>query len=210
MIDSLTRFLGPHPEAVATFLAGVAAFVVGIAAVIAAYRVGQRQTAIQTKQADILSRQLALQELTLKADLFERRYAVYAAVRDWLSFWEWERRLPAVVREPDQLPDQNEWDLRARFNRSIEESVFLFEPSVHGRLVRIRNDGHAWSRNKRMMDSPLGTTGRDDAFAADDGFIAEMEQHYRDLPDIFGRDMRLSDMISPDMVMKTEAGGSNP
>lgn len=183
---------------VATLIAGFLAFIVGVAAVLAAFLVGRRQAEILAKQTDIQERHLALQELSLKSDLFERRYQVYAAVRDWLAFWEWEHRLPADTREPDVTPDQKEWDLRARFNRAIEEAAFLFHPSVHQRLIAVRDHGRQWSRNRRKMDRPLGTPGREEAFANDDLLIAELEQDYRDLPKIFGVDMKLSDVRSPE------------
>lgn len=93
---------------VATIFAALLAFIVGIAAVVAAFLVGRRQAEILAKQPDIQERQRTLQELSLKADLFDRRYEVYAAVRDWLAFWEWHHRLPADVREPDATPDQAE------------------------------------------------------------------------------------------------------
>jgi hypothetical protein len=68
----------------------------GIGAVVAAIVVGLRQAGISDRQSRILERQVGLDELKLRSDLFDRRFAVYEATRKFVG------HIMAHASEPDQ------------------------------------------------------------------------------------------------------------
>jgi len=100
------------------FFGALATLVVGIAAVKGAYRVGKRQT-------DILDRQIALQEASLKADLFERRLATYEIAADFLLH----------LSDLGDTPVGE--DRINRFAVKMRESRFIFSAPVYPALDEI-------------------------------------------------------------------------
>ncbi len=96
-----------------------AALVTGLAAVIAAWRLGKRQTAIQDKQVE-------LQAQALKSDLFARRLENYETVRDFLN---------SILSKPHDIDSH----LQSRFFVALREARFLFSSNVYGRLDEIWN-----------------------------------------------------------------------
>lgn len=96
----------------------------GLLAVGAAYYVGKRQTKIAEDQKAIVSRQVDLEQLALRHDLFERRYDVYAAARNYLE------ELEFGIGQPNS-------DARVAFIKAIHESRFLFDSKVQTGLREI-------------------------------------------------------------------------
>ena len=114
----------------AALMGALASLIVGIVAVVFAYRVGIRQAGIAERQADILSRQVALEEASLKAELFERRLATYEIAADF-------------VLHLSDLGDSDEGKARfATYAMKMRESQFLFGPDVYAALVEIWEAGN--------------------------------------------------------------------
>lgn len=114
----------------ATLVGALASLIVGLVAVAFAYRVGIRQAGIAQRQADILSRQVALEEASLKAELFERRLATYEIAADF------------VIHLSD-LGESDEGKARfAHYAMKMRESQFLFGPDVYAALNEIWEAGN--------------------------------------------------------------------
>ncbi|MBA4163506.1 MAG: hypothetical protein C0510_02555 [Erythrobacter sp.] len=94
-----------------------ATLVTGVVAVAAAFVVGRRQLTIHEQQT-------RLQELELRSDLFDRRYAVYEKVRQFLLY----------IMQHAQYP---ELELEQSFLTAMGESKFLFGDKVQGALQEI-------------------------------------------------------------------------
>ncbi|HCQ52698.1 MAG TPA: hypothetical protein DIV82_00360 [Brevundimonas diminuta] len=128
----------------ATFLAGmsavIGALVVGLRQVeITAKQAGaaERQTEIQEKQAeilkaqtDILEGQLTLDRHRAKADLFDRRLAVYVASRDWLD---------ELLRTGNAPNGQ----IHVNFAAAMDRAVFLFPNAVSDHLHELYDESVA-------------------------------------------------------------------
>lgn len=114
----------------ATLVGAGVALVVGILAVIGAVRVGNKQVAIVAKQSEILDRQVALQEAGLRAELFDRRMAVYEAAIDFLHHLS-----DSINEEPGKGRLQT-------FVTKYRESQFLFGPEVHAAMNEIAEKGN--------------------------------------------------------------------
>lgn len=106
----------------------IATFTTGGLAVWAAYKVGRHQIKISQKQTEILAKQTEisdemrrLEALKIRSDIFDRRFAVYRAAREWLN----------VFSEPlERLPQgQRESYLKAR-----DEALFLFDRKVFEKM----------------------------------------------------------------------------
>lgn len=114
----------------ATLVGALASLIVGLVAVAFAYRVGIRQAGIAQRQADILSRQVALEEASLKAELFERRLGTYEIAADF------------VIHLSD-LGESDEGKARfAHYAMKMRESQFLFGPDVYAALNEIWEAGN--------------------------------------------------------------------
>jgi hypothetical protein len=123
----------------------------GTIAVVGATFVGIRQAEITKRQAgiaeaqnEILARQAEIEAQKLKADLFDRRFATFEAVVDFLLNVR-------AYGEDDCAPG------RVRFFSKLRESQFLFSPSVYNDLIEILNHANdlwyaaAMSRSKKSM-----------------------------------------------------------
>jgi hypothetical protein len=98
--------------------------VTGLAAVAAATFVGRRQTGIAAKQTTILDRQVALEELKLRSELFDRRFAIYEATHAFIS----------EASFGDNEVTRQTYD---RFKRATDQSIFLFDINIWQSLVEI-------------------------------------------------------------------------
>jgi len=74
-----------HPETLPFIIAwdAWATLAAGSAAVVGAYRIGLRQIATAERQSEIANRQVEQQRLQLRAELYDRRVAVYSAIREY-------------------------------------------------------------------------------------------------------------------------------
>ena len=106
-----------------------ATLVTGLAAVVAAFVLGRTQIAIQKKQTDI-------QEQTLQADLFERRYKVFQVAEQLLS------EINREAGDPSRETKRN-------FAIAMGEAKFLFGTQVYEAMDEI------W---RKMSDLHLAQT----------------------------------------------------
>lgn len=119
-------------EALATFSAG-------LAAVAGAIYVGRKQT-------DIQSRQVALEDLKIKSDLFDKRFATYEATADLLT------HVGQYMDDPHRVK-LGDWLLKYR------ESQFLFNQPVYNELTEILEKATAYKVNSLKMAANFAHTG---------------------------------------------------
>jgi hypothetical protein len=163
-----------------------AAILTGVLAVSAAWLVGRRQLAITSRQNDILDRQTELNELSVKHDLFDRRYAVYADVRDFLHF---------IVTSAG-YPDRNfedERELELKFHQAVSLSRFYFGDDVRNQLEAMRKKTAAYAMLKHEMDQ---TFARERHYGEgnpekEKELFDWVYQQLQGLPDLFGDALRL-------------------
>lgn len=142
----------------ATLMGAVATLIVGIVAVRYAYLVGikqariaQRQADILDRQADILDRQTALADISVKADLFERRLATYEIAADF-------------TLNLQDLGDTDEGAARiALFATKMRESQFLFSLPVYEALIEIWEAGNRLRTARAISISNYHAKQRNDA-----------------------------------------------
>jgi hypothetical protein len=163
-------------DAFATLAGGVMTLAAGAAAVGAAAVVGIRQERIASKQVDILARQVGLEEMTLRADLFDRRFRIYEATLDFLS--EIARRGDVAHHETDRA-----------FVEALNQSRLLFRPDVHAALKRIWDDYCQYGLVKRTMKANYERSGGDYGTAevqAEYDYTIKLGELLKDLPALFG------------------------
>lgn len=83
-----------------------------------------RQVDIASKQTTIMGQQASLQQLTLKADLYEKRLKVYTDVRDYAD---------TLSNAGKKIP----YETKNNFLISLESSKFLFNTDVYREVVSI-------------------------------------------------------------------------
>lgn len=115
-------------EALATLLAAVIA--VGGAAFVA------------TRQVSILRNQVELERLKLRADLFDRRMAVYETTVRWFR----------EIVAKDNVPTP---ELDREFIDATRRAVFLFRPEVSAKLNEWRDLGVDWETHRHSSDGAI-------------------------------------------------------
>jgi hypothetical protein len=161
-------------EAFATLLTGVSA--VG-----GAVWVGLKQTAISHRQTEILARQARIEELGLRSELFERRFAVYEATRRFLS---------EIVANDGRCSIETE----QAFEIALNESNFLFCDDVQARLKTMWKTANAFFRSKIAMKNAYDRTGSypQDVAEREHAQLTEISEAALDLPKLFGDELSLS------------------
>lgn len=103
-----------HPETLPFVISweAWATLAAGSAAVIGAYRIGLRQIATAERQTEIANRQVDQQRLQIRADLYDRRVAVYSAIREYAFRASTGNQVPA--------------DVQRSFFEALNGSRFLF------------------------------------------------------------------------------------
>lgn len=185
-------------EAFATLFAGVLAFVAGGGAIIGAVIVGKRQATILKEQADIQARQaqiagraLDIEELKVRTELFDDRFKVYQATREWLNFIVMYARLPGASGE-GVGPVEGERELNAQFFQQLDRARFLFRPSVYERLRRVVDEGWAIRLNQRKALRATDDEARGRFVDAEDAAFNNVRQAHSELSAIFGEELNLS------------------
>lgn len=112
----------------------------GTLAVGAAFLVGKRQIAISEKQAALLERQTRLEEISIRGELFDKRYTVFERARDYVMH---------VIHHAEVA----EGEVRNSFLMAMNESRFLFAPSVHSKLEEIWDEAGKLAVLKAEMRS---------------------------------------------------------
>jgi hypothetical protein len=152
----------------------------GLAAVAAAFTVGRRQVAIADRQSKILDRQVALDEMTLRSELFDRRFAIYERTRALLS---------AVLVHDAPAEDPV---VRA-FQVALNQSTFLFRPSVCAHLGVIWDRYCKYGAVKGMMDDNFRRTGQygNELIEVHTAHLLYFNETLQDLSEALGDEMRL-------------------
>lgn len=96
----------------------------GALAVGAAVLVGLRQAKIMAEQTAIANRQVELEVLKLRSDLFDRRVQVYESAHRWLG----------TILQTAAAP---EGDMRREYGRAMDRAKFLFRPQVYARMKEL-------------------------------------------------------------------------
>lgn len=183
------------PEGAATIWAALIALLGGVLALAGAWILGgrqlkilSRQTDIQTTQTDIATRMASLEELKLKSELFDDRYEVYRATREWVRFINSESRRP----RDDAAAIPGEADIINDFLREWDRSRFLFRPRVHVRLKELLTSSHLLSyvqtRQLSLLPDPDGRNFVDEEFA----LLGEFHRVSENMTDIFGDELFIS------------------
>lgn len=160
----------------------VATLVTGLTAGAAATIIGLKQMRIGEAQAEILKRQAEIAALSLKHDLFERRYEIYNGVRDFLL------DIIRYAAEPKR-------EVVSRFVISMEESRLHFRPEVHEGLRAIWERANAYFATRNAMEATfarLGNYGDGNPALSADQFAA-LERDLTGLVELFGDELRLAD-----------------
>lgn len=169
-------------QTIASFAGAFVTFVVGILAVKGAKAVGIKQAGITERQAEIMSRQVALEEASYKAGLFERRLAVFEAAQRYMG--------KVVVLGTDH---ENQEDLKS-FGRTFQESRFLFGPEVFIALDEIltKADESRFAQFKLRTDMHLLEDARTDLQHIIITVGDWMAERSRTLHEVFSSDLKLS------------------
>jgi hypothetical protein len=128
-------------EGAAMVWAAFIGFAGGLAALVGALIVGSRQIGIQERQTKVVEATLGLEELTVKAQLFEKRLAVYDAARAFVREIVVSNHVPGW----GSSNETRQVKLDADFREAMDRSRFLFRPSVSKNLAhiwRLANEFH--------------------------------------------------------------------
>lgn len=163
-------------EAFATLLTGVLA--VG-----AAVYIGRRQVAISDRQGRILEKQVGLDALKHRSDLFERRFEIYEASARFLG------AIVTHAAEPDR-------EIEMRFLSAMNASKFLFAPNVAADLKEIWKESCAFFATKSVMRANYDKTGSygEGMPAKELQQITSLNARLESLSELFGEELRLSDV----------------
>lgn len=159
----------------------------GFAAVAGAIVIGRRQLAINERQIVVAARQARAEELALRAELFDRRLAVYRAVKAYLRH--------AGSLRTDSLPDVEVWQ---KFAEEMEQAQFLFDGSTQQRLHEVATDAddllqaRQEARDARAAQAPDVIEKGNRALALN----RKLRDNVASLPALLGAEMNL--YISPE------------
>lgn len=156
-------------EATATIAAG-------ILAVLAAFVIGFRQAGIQ-------SRQVKLEELKIRSDLFDKRFAVYEATAYLLA-------------HINLHIDQTSQDLMTAWLRMLRQSQFLFSSHVHEELETILKYYNSYLLNGKELNASRNYPPSPIKYAALSGNQIEVMRWLSDrlvtVHEIFEADLKLT------------------
>ena len=158
-----------------------ATLVTGASAVGGAVWVGIRQSGISHRQTQILDRQVRLEELSLRADLFERRFVVYEATRKFLA---------EIVAHADKPTPEVERE----FVIALNESVFLFNGDVHIRIRGIWKTACEFFAGHTVLEAAnrRGATNPQDLLDREHKQLLELSDKLLNLAAEFGDELKLS------------------
>lgn len=146
----------------------IATVVTGVLAVGAA-------TFVASRQNEILDRQARLADFSLRNDLFDRRYTVYADVRDFLYHIVTQATYP-------------ERDLELKFYQAIGLSRFYFGEAVLNQLQALQRKAANWRLLRHEMDTTFTREGHygDGNPDKEHALFVSIIEQLENLPDLFG------------------------
>ena len=134
-------------EGAAVVWAALIGLIGAAGAIVGAVIVGLKQSEILAKQAAIAERVAGIEELKLKGDLFDARFNVYHATREWIRFIIGEARPPRA----GSGGVEGENDVLQTFLAEWDRSRFLFKPSVYELLRNLLTQSHQLHHHQRMQ-----------------------------------------------------------
>lgn len=179
-------------EAFATLLTGALAVGAAIWVGRRQFQIMNRQIEISSKQTEILERQSGLDELALRADLFDRRWAVYDATSRYVQ----------IVMDGGRAPTRDE---NAAYREAIAQAKYLFSPAAFDRIseiaVKMGELGHVQERLARLVAQLRPGTNPDEKWLAEMRFLEDQKRYLvsymmdapHQLPHMFGDELRLTD-----------------
>lgn len=173
--------MGPMTwEAVATFVTGGLAV---LGAVIVGWRqigIVQEQTAIASRQADILGEQVRLEKLAFHESMFDRRMGVYEGIQAYLV---------SIVRTAAEPPR----DAEIAFLEALGRARFLFRTEVSDGLREIWKEACSFSALKSVMSHTYRAEGHYGQGNPDKEavMLSWFNERLERLPDLFGTELRL-------------------
>ncbi|MFO0437668.1 MAG: hypothetical protein ACK5YD_03995 [Phenylobacterium sp.] len=168
-------------EAFATLATGAGAVAAAVVIGLRQSAIAGRQAAIADRQSRILEKQVHLEELKLRSELFERRFAVYQATRSFCSV------IMAHADEPEQKVQQE-------FLTALDQSKFLFRPSVHDDLKELWKRSCGFFATKSVMKHKYETTGDygQDNIDREYAYLNWLTERLDSLSELFGEEAKLS------------------
>jgi hypothetical protein len=162
-------------EAFATLAAGASA-------VAGAVTVGLRQVGIAERQIAILERQVALDELKVRGELFDRRWLVYCATRDF-------------VLEVTRLAARPSSDVQNQFAAALQDAPFLFGEEAISKLQEIWKRSLLFFAIQKGSAHMLATTGAYTSKHIDkeNEYLLWLAEIAQDLGAVFGDELKLFD-----------------
>lgn len=164
----------------------------GTLAVGAAFVVGKRQTAIAEKQTALLEWQTRLEEISVRGELFDKRYSVFERARDFVMH---------IIHHAEVA----EGELRNEFLMALNETRFLFAPSVHTKLEEIWKEAGKLAVLKADMRSTYQRHGHygEGNPQKEYELLTKFDDYRRSLTDVF-EEMKLgghliSEPVGPDL-----------
>lgn len=193
-------------EGAAMIWAALIGVAIGFATVFAAYRVGLRQAVIMSDQTKILKRQVEIAEHALdlelrkvNVDLFDKRFEVYEATREFLSFMLTHGNGPGLNLAVEGSTADDQLKLQGDFFAAIDKSRFLFGSSVTKGLEEILSWAdtlhfETWAdRKPREGESDEQRKNRNiNAYVA---FRKKMSDRLANLAYVFGDELRLGGQV---------------
>ena len=168
-------------EAFATLVTGGGAVTAALVIGLRQMGIARDQVGIADRQSRILAKQVHLEELRLRTELFERRFAVYQATREFLA------DIMRSAAEPER-------GLQQKFLTAIDQSKFLFRTSVHDDLTDIWRRSCNFFATKSIMSHLFESTGDYGAENVENehAYLLWLVQRLENLSDLFGEEAKLS------------------
>jgi len=176
-------------EALATLVAGtgavIAAIIIGMRQTAIAFsqnKILDRQARIAERQADILEKQVDLERLTLRGDLFDRRFAVFVSAEAWMNH----------VLQGEEI---NGAEIMDRFKTALDQARFLFGKEANERLseLAIRSIQY-YGKLKASKRMPVdGGQIQPERVADLQSLETWLRARKHNLSDVFGPELAVSD-----------------
>nr|WP_295236651.1 hypothetical protein [uncultured Brevundimonas sp.] len=202
-------FCSDNPEAKAILWAAVIAAIPALIAVAFALRVGILQARILTSQTrlqeEIARRAEKIERDKLKADLWEKRFAVYDATAKFIGetlITGWPPGMTAIGAPETQ---QRHKTIHNDFLTAMETSKILFSDGVHDDLQRIWTAAcqlHVHCQGARRADNP----SYQEDVEGQSLYLRRIANVRGRLYDIFGRDLSLGDRNGSPGILTADLG----
>ena len=168
-------------EAFSTLATGAGAVLAAVVIGVRQSAIAERQVAIADRQSRILEKQAHLEELKLRSELFERRFAVYQATRSFCV------SIMAHADEPEQ-------GIQRDFLTALDQSKFLFRPSVYADLKDLWARSCGFFATRSVMKHKYETTGDygQENIEREHEYLTWLTDRLDKLSDLFGDEAMLS------------------